>query len=60
MRLLGLAAEKDRGFTLETFIEALRSIRRLRPVDWADAGIDEERSRAINTAVDEWRIELEG
>lgn len=59
-RLLELAAEKDRGFTLETFIEALRSSRRLRPVDWMDAGIDEERARAINAAVDEWRIELVG
>lgn len=59
-RLLELAAEKDRGFTLETFIKALRSIRRLRAVDWADAGIDKKRVNAINASVEEWRIELEG
>lgn len=59
-RLLELAAEKDRGFTVETFIGALRSIRRLRAVDWADAGIDEKRVNTINTAVKEWLIELEG
>lgn len=59
-RLLELAAEKDRGFTLQTFIGALRSIHRLRAIDWADAGIDEKRVDAINTAVEEWRTELDG
>jgi hypothetical protein len=59
-RLLELAAEKDRGFTVETFIGALQSIRRLRAVDWADAGIDEKRVNTINTAVKEWLIELDG
>jgi hypothetical protein len=59
-RLLEFAAEKDRGFTVETFIGALRSIRQLRAVDWAEAGIDEKRVNTINTAVKEWLIELEG
>ncbi|MGH3939055.1 MAG: hypothetical protein ACRDTG_10560 [Pseudonocardiaceae bacterium] len=57
-RLIELATEKDRGFTRETFLVALRSISRLQPVDWADAGIDNEQVRAIDAAVKEWCIEL--
>jgi len=59
-RLLELAAEKDRGFTPETFLIALRSIGRLQPVDWTDAGIYKDQVRAIDAAVKEWCIELEG
>lgn len=58
-RLLELATEKDRGFTLETFLVALRSINRLQPVDWSDAGIDKDQACAISAAVREWRVELE-
>lgn len=59
-RLLELAAEKDRGFTLATFRAALGSIGRISPRRWAAAGIDEHRANAIHAAVEEWRIELEG
>lgn len=58
-RLLDLAAEKDRGFTLSTFREALESITRISPQRWAAAGIDEHRADAIHVAVKEWLIELE-
>ena len=57
-RLLELAAEKDRGFSLTTFREALGSISRIPPQRWAAAGIDEHRASYIRAAVDEWRIEL--
>ena len=59
-RLLELAAEKDRGFTLATFREALGSISRISPRRWAAAGIDEHRASAIRAAVEEWHTELEG
>lgn len=59
VRLLELAAEKDRGFTLPTFREALGSITRISPQRWAAAGIDEHHVDAIHAAVKEWRSELE-
>lgn len=58
-RLLELAAEKDRGFTLPTFLEALNSIKRISPQRWAAAGISENHAGVIHAAVEEWRIELE-
>jgi hypothetical protein len=57
-RLLELAAEKDRGFTVPTFIEALRSIRRLRQIDWDNAGIPPHDVAQIEAAVEEWCREL--
>ncbi len=58
-RLLELAAEKDRGFTLAAFRESLGSISRISPQRWAAAGIDKHRATLIHAAVEEWRIELE-
>jgi hypothetical protein len=49
-RLLELAKEKDHGFTLETFLVALRSISRLQLVDWSDAGIGKDQVCAIPDA----------
>lgn len=39
-RLLELAAEKDAGFTTDTFLDALNAIKRLTPQDWSEDGID--------------------
>jgi hypothetical protein len=39
-RLLEPAAEKDAGFTADTFLDALNAIKRLTPQDWAEDGID--------------------
>lgn len=59
-RLLELAAEKDRGFTVSTFIDALRSIRRFSDVDWEAAGVSAARAGEIGRAAEEWRVELVG
>lgn len=58
--LLELAAEKDRGFTVPTFLDALRSIRRFTPRDWDDAGISPQQEAEIRHAVEEWCHELSG
>lgn len=58
--LLRLAAEKDRGFTVRTFVDALRSIRRLALADWESAGVSAERAASIVADVEEWRAELAG
>lgn len=58
--LLRLAAEKDRGFTVRTFVDALGSIRRLAQVDWESAGVSAQRAADIVAAVEAWRAELTG
>lgn len=58
LRLLELAAEKDRGFTVQTFVVALRTIRRFTRVDWDDAGVSVEQAARIKHIVEEWCMEL--
>jgi hypothetical protein len=57
-RLLELAAEKDRGFTVPTFVDALRMIRRITPNRWKAAGISTERAAEIERIVENWCAEL--
>ena len=40
--LLQLAAAKDAGFTIETFLDALNALKRLTAADWAEDGIRAE------------------
>jgi hypothetical protein len=56
--LLRLAGEKDLGFTVESFVDALRSIRRFSHEDWADAGISAARVLEVERAAEEWWGEL--
>jgi hypothetical protein len=58
-RLLALAAEKDAGFTIPTFIDALRAIARLGPEDWAEDGIDRETAERMRTVFGDWQGQLE-
>ena len=58
-RLLELAAEKDRGFTIGTFIEALRARRRISTQRWQAAGISAARVEEIERAAESWCAELE-
>jgi hypothetical protein len=60
-RLLELAAEKDRGFTLATFRESLGPISRISPQRWAAAGIDKHRAPSSTplskNGASNWRVE---
>jgi hypothetical protein len=57
-RLLELAAAKDAGFTVETFLDALRAIARLALADWAEDGISGEDAQRLRTVFDAWRARL--
>jgi hypothetical protein len=57
-RLLELAAEKDRGFTVPTFVDALRMIRRITANRWKAAGISAEQAAGIERTVENWCAEL--
>ncbi len=57
-RLLRLAEAKDRGFTRETFIDALRAINRLSDADWAEDGIRTDDAQRLRTTFDVWRDQL--
>ena len=57
-RLLELAAEKDRGFTVPSFVDALRMIRRITPNRWKAAGVSAEQATAIEHTVENWCAEL--
>jgi hypothetical protein len=57
-RLLELAAEKDRGFTVPTFVYALRMIRRITANRWKAAGISAEQAAGIERTVENWCAEL--
>jgi len=59
-QLLDLAAAKDRGFTEATFVDALRSVRRISAKRWEAAGVPETRVAEIRHAVEEWCHELSG
>jgi Nucleotidyl transferase AbiEii toxin, Type IV TA system len=58
-RLLELAAAKDSGFSVATFLDALRAIARLGPADWAEDGILQEAAARMRSEFDQWRSELE-
>lgn len=49
---------KDSGFTTDTFIDALRAIRRLGPPDWAEDGISEADAERLNEVFGDWRMRL--
>ena len=53
-RLLDLAAEKDAGFTTNTFLDALNAIKRLTPQDWAEDGIDADAIDDLRAAFAKW------
>ncbi|MDN5860126.1 MAG: nucleotidyl transferase AbiEii/AbiGii toxin family protein, partial [Pseudonocardia sp.] len=57
-RLLELAAEKDAGFTTETFVDALTAIRRLTDSDWTEDGIDPRSVAALTQLFEQWNTEL--
>ena len=57
-RLLELAVTKDAGFTVETFLDALRAIARLTAADWAEDGISQPDAQRLRTVFDVWRAEL--
>jgi hypothetical protein len=61
-QLLRLAAEKDPGFTIPTFRDALGAIRRFDPEDWNATGIDQntidhtqQMIARLNSASSVWR-----
>jgi hypothetical protein len=58
VRLLELAVTKDGGFTVETFLDALRAIARLTPADWAEDGISQQDAQRLRTVFDGWHAEL--
>jgi hypothetical protein len=58
-RLLALAAEKDAGFTVATFLDALRAIARLGPQDWAEDGIGPEIAERMRTVFNDWQAQLQ-
>lgn len=58
-RLLELAGAKDSGFTLETFIDALRAIARLSSADWAEDGINSDDAQRLRIDFHTWRSQLE-
>jgi hypothetical protein len=59
VRLLALAAEKDAGFTVPTFLDALRAISRLGPPDWAEDGVNPAAAERLRTIFRGWLAELE-
>jgi hypothetical protein len=59
-QLLQLAREKDAGFTLTTFRDALGAIRRFDPEDWTTTGIGESTINHTQQTVAEWIEELRG
>ena len=56
--LLRLAAEKDPGFTIPTFRDALGAIRRFDPEDWNATGIDQNAIERTQKVIARWLQEL--
>ena len=56
--LLHLAAAKDAGFTIETFLDALNAIKRLTDADWAEDGISVDAVPQLTSLFAEWRAAL--
>jgi hypothetical protein len=57
-QLLRLAAEKDPGFTVATFRDALGAIRRFDPEDWNATGIDRSAIDHTQQVIARWLQEL--
>ena len=57
-QLFDLAKEKDAGFSVTTFIDALTAINRLSSADWAEDGIESSEVLAIMAAFADWRSRL--
>lgn len=57
-RLFELAAEKDSGFTAETFVDALTAIRRLSDADWTEDGIEPGSAAALKPIFEQWNSDL--
>ncbi len=57
--LLHLAAAKDAGFTVETFLDALNAIKRLTDADWAEDGIRANAVPQLTSLFAEWRGALD-
>ena len=57
-RLLELAVAKDTGFTVETFLDALRAMGRLRPAEWQEDGISTQDAERLTALFTEWRGQL--
>jgi hypothetical protein len=49
---------KDTGFTVETFLDALRAMDRLRPAEWQEDGISIEDAERLTVLFTEWRSQL--
>jgi hypothetical protein len=56
--LLHLAAAKDAGFTIETFLDALNAIKRLTDADWAEDGISADAIPQLTSLYAEWHTSL--
>ncbi|MHA6620806.1 nucleotidyl transferase AbiEii/AbiGii toxin family protein [Pseudonocardia sp. DLS-67] len=56
--LLHLAAAKDAGFTIETFLDALNAIKRLTDADWAEDGISADAIPQLTSLFAEWHTSL--
>ena len=56
--LLHLAATKDAGFTIETFLDALNAIKRLTDADWAEDGISTDAIPQLTSFFTEWHTSL--
>ncbi len=56
--LLQLAAAKDAGLTIETFLDALNAIKRLTDADWAEDGISADAVPQLTSLFAEWRAAL--
>ncbi len=57
-RLYALAAEKDRGLSVDTLRVSLLAVERLSDDDWADAGIDRPTAEQVRGIVLAWRDQL--
>ncbi len=57
-RLLELAASKDAGFTIETFLDALNAIKRLTPDDWLEDGVDDSLVDGVQRVFLDWHARL--
>lgn len=57
-RLLELAAAKDSGFRLESWVDALSAIRRLNPGDWARDGVEPPLAAQCQDLFTRWRVAL--
>jgi hypothetical protein len=59
-RLLELAAAKDAGFEVGTFVDALRAIARLGAADWSEDGVSIEAASQLRSVFTRWRTQLSG